>query len=358
MVQVIGTPVNGSDNTPSGFNPNKPYGVWGDSGTVLLGSGGNGVVGSSAAYTAIAGFSMANDPRAAGVFGTGPWVGVAGAVQGATSFPQDKVAVFGTASNERESIGTGVEGHGKIGVGGFGSGGGDGVFGFNDVLEGSAATFVKGAERPGTMAAVQIRNGMNGGEAAWLQIDNTANRYSVLKLSLLSDSGSNFFECHRPDGGRKCHIDKDGTFVSGSDFAEALPAVDHRDTYDPGDVLLLARDGSGVEKASEPSSNRIVGVYSPRPAIMGADKNGDTRVDPDDVPVAVLGIVATKVTAENGKIEVGDLLVTASAPGHAMKATRTMVNGVGIYPTGAILGKALQCLREERGKIKVLIMLQ
>jgi len=94
MVQVIGTPVNGTDNTPSGFNPNKPYGVWGDSGTVLLGSGGNGVVGSSAAYTAIAGFSMADDPRAAGVFGTSPRVGVAGVVQGATSFPNGKVGVF------------------------------------------------------------------------------------------------------------------------------------------------------------------------------------------------------------------------------------------------------------------------
>jgi hypothetical protein len=72
------------------------------------------------------------------------------------------------------------------------------------------------------MAAVQIRNGMNGGEAAWLEINNAANKYSVLKLSLASDSGSNFLECHRPDGSRKCHIDRDGTFVSGSDFAESL----------------------------------------------------------------------------------------------------------------------------------------
>jgi hypothetical protein len=75
-----------------GFDPNKPYWVWGDSGTVLLGSGGNGVVGSSAAYTAIAGFSMADDPRAAGVFGTGPRVGVAGVVQGATSTSRSSIS--------------------------------------------------------------------------------------------------------------------------------------------------------------------------------------------------------------------------------------------------------------------------
>jgi hypothetical protein len=213
MVQVVGTPVVGNDNTSSGFNPNRPYGVWGDSG-----SGGNGVVGSSATYTAIAGFSMADDPFAAGVFGTGPRVGVAGAVRGAGSFPDGKVGVFGTALG-REPDGTGVVGHGKVGVGGFSrSSGGDGVFGSNVVLEGSAATFVKAAERPGTMAAVQIRNGTDGGEAAWLEVTNASNEYAVLKLLLARASGSNFLECHRPDGKRKCHINKNGTFVSGSDF--------------------------------------------------------------------------------------------------------------------------------------------
>ena len=358
MVQVIGTPVTGSDNTPSGFNPNRPYGVWGDSGTVLLGGGGNGVIGSSAAYTAIAGFSMANDPRAAGVFGTGPWVGVAGAVQGATSFPVSKVGVYGTTTSEHGSDGTGVEGHGTVGVGGFGSRGGDGVFGSNDVLEGSAATFVKGAERPGTMAAVQIRNGMNGGEAAWLAVTNDSNKYAVLKLLLGRASESNFLECHRPDGSRKCHINKNGTFVSGSDFAEAFPTQEDQESFGSGDVLVLAADGSGVEKTSEPNSRRIVGVYSTRPGILGADKDGDTRVDSNDVPVAVVGIVATKVTAENGSIVVGDLLVTASTLGHAMKAKSTTINGVEIYPTGAILGKALEPLQESEGLIKVLVMLR
>ena len=90
----------------------------------------------------------------------------------------------------------------------------------------------------------------------------------------------------------------------------------------------------------------------------GFNPNKPYRVDPNDVPIAVLGIIATKVTAENGKIEVGDLLVTASTPGHAMKAKQIRINGVDIYPTGAILGKALQSLGEERGVIKVLIMLR
>jgi hypothetical protein len=120
----------------------------------------------------------------------------------------------------------------------------------------------------------------------------------------------------------------------------------------------LARDGSGVEKASEPNSRRIVGVYSTRPAILGADKDGDTRVESNDIPVAVLGIVATKVTTENGQIEVGDVLVTASTPAHAMKAKPVMIGGVEIYPTGAILGKALEPLHKPEGMIKVLVMLR
>ena len=41
----------------------------------------------------------------------------------------------------------------------------------------------------------------------------------------------------------------------------------------------------------------------------------------DEVPLAVIGIVPCKVTAEAGPIVAGDLLVTSSTPGHAMKAT-------------------------------------
>lgn len=40
-----------------------------------------------------------------------------------------------------------------------------------------------------------------------------------------------------------------------------------------------------------------------------------------EVPLAVVGIVPCKVTTENGPILVGDLLVTSSTPGYAMKCT-------------------------------------
>ena len=88
---------------------------------------------------------------------------------------------------------------------------------------------------------------------------------------------------------------------------------------------------------------------------------GDHAIDDaltGEVPVAITGIVPTKVTAENGSIQPGDLLVTASTPGMAMKALPLVISGVEIYPSGVILGKALEPLAGESGVINVLVTLQ
>ncbi len=51
-----------------------------------------------------------------------------------------------------------------------------------------------------------------------------------------------------------------------------------------------------------------------------------------------------------------DPLTTAATPGHAMKAAPVLVEGVPLYPTGAILGKALEPLAEGAGSIRVLLL--
>ena len=67
---------------------------------------------------------------------------------------------------------------------------------------------------------------------------------------------------------------------------------------------------------------------------------------------AIVGIVPCKVTAENGPISPGDLLVTSSVPGHAMRGTnRTRM-------LGAVVGKALESFREGKGVIQILVTLQ
>jgi hypothetical protein len=66
----------------------------------------------------------------------------------------------------------------------------------------------------------------------------------------------------------------------------------------------------------------------------------------------VVGIVPCKVSAENGPIEVGDLLVASATPGYAMKGTdRSKM-------LGAVVGKALEPLREGKGTVQVLVTLQ
>lgn len=71
-----------------------------------------------------------------------------------------------------------------------------------------------------------------------------------------------------------------------------------------------------------------------------------------EVPMAMVGRVPTKVSAENGSIKVGDLLVTSSTIGYAMKGTdRSQM-------LGAVIGKALGPLDAGTGVIEVLVTLQ
>jgi hypothetical protein len=66
----------------------------------------------------------------------------------------------------------------------------------------------------------------------------------------------------------------------------------------------------------------------------------------------MVGIVPTKVTAENGPIHRGDLLVTSSAAGYAMKGTDRE------RMLGAVIGKAMGNLDSGTGVIEVLVTLQ
>jgi hypothetical protein len=72
----------------------------------------------------------------------------------------------------------------------------------------------------------------------------------------------------------------------------------------------------------------------------------------NEIPLAVVGIVPCKVTTENGPIQIGDLLVTSSTPGRAMKGTdhSKLVR--------AVVGKALEPLADGLGIIQVLVTLQ
>ncbi len=66
--------------------------------------------------------------------------------------------------------------------------------------------------------------------------------------------------------------------------------------------------------------------------------------------LALMGRVKVKATVENGPIQVGDLLVSSSKPGYAMRCSEPSLCVIGV------IGKALEPLREGEGLIEVLVM--
>ena len=151
----------------------------------------------------------------------------------------------------------------------------------------------------------------------------------------------------------------------GADFAESIEPAGARESYEPGDVLVISLEKKRtVTHSVEPYSRRVAGIYSTKPGLLGSTYHmGDDPRMAQEIPMAIVGIVPCKVSAENGAIEIGDLLVTSSTPAHAMKGTDFS------RMLGAIVGKALQPFtpplgpdgkpdRRATGAIEVLVTLQ
>lgn len=182
-------------------------------------------------------------------------------------------------------------------------------------------------------------------------------------LDVLHTGPSGNIAIFRTSTGNKARIDRTGrgffnggTQIGGADVAEALAVEGSPARYRPGDVLVVStRSDARVTMTSEPYSTRVAGVYATRPGVLLTERPIDVSLE-DLVPVGVVGILPTRVSAENGAIWRGDLLVTATRRGHAMRARPVVVNGVRLYPTGAILGKALEEFRGPgTGMIRVLV---
>ena len=141
--------------------------------------------------------------------------------------------------------------------------------------------------------------------------------------------------------------------VGGADFAESMAVAGERNRYEPGDLMVIDISGNRRAKLSDRAYSPLVaGIYSTKPGVLASQYKMDDPNLTREVPLAIVGIVPCKVSAENGPIKVGDLLVTSSTPGYAMKVTdRSKM-------LGAIVGKALEPLRESKNVIQVLVTLQ
>ena len=139
----------------------------------------------------------------------------------------------------------------------------------------------------------------------------------------------------------------------GADFAESLPVKGDHSRYQAGDLLTIDPTGKRrLALAQAPYSTLVAGIYSTKPGVVASQHSLGDAIPGDEVPLAIVGIVPCKVTAENGPILAGDLLVTSSTPGRAMKGTDRA------RMLGAVVGKALEPLREGTGVIQVLVTLQ
>jgi len=142
----------------------------------------------------------------------------------------------------------------------------------------------------------------------------------------------------------------DGGWQGAADFAELMSTEGNPAAYEPGDVLVISAESDrSVALSSKPYSTMVIGIYSEEPGFVGSSHAMEEQRD-DEIPVAIVGIVPCKVSAENGPIHRGDLLTTSSTLGHAMKASEPKL--------GAILGKALGELESGTGVIDVLVTLQ
>jgi CSLREA domain-containing protein len=213
----------------------------------------------------------------------------------------------------------------------------------------------------------------------------------------------------RSDGSFNCGLGNPGPVnpPTAPCFNTGVPAdiaerIDASEALEPGDLVELDPENpKHYRKAREAYSTLIAGVISTDPGIiMGNQALSTPRVNPvlvepsysfdreetlpltlnlaelnestgllsgvsvaqvapywalldtkDDRPVlALVGRVPVRATTENGPIQSGDLLVSASKSGHVMRCPDAK------QCEGAIVGKALESLEQSTGVILMLIM--
>ncbi|MBI4992556.1 MAG: hypothetical protein HZC26_00220 [Candidatus Magasanikbacteria bacterium] len=128
-----------------------------------------------------------------------------------------------------------------------------------------------------------------------------------------------------------------------SDVAEYVNLV-IGETAEAGDVLVVDKvNYNHYKKSSAINMKEVAGVISDTGAfIMGA--SGEGRA-----PLALAGLVKVKITDENGPVEVGDYLTTASKPGYAMRFD------VDAGVSAGLVGMALEPWASGDGKITILV---
>lgn len=347
-------------NNGSGSNG---YGIWGThagAGSGVYGSspngtgvngfsaGGKGIYGGSTTGTGI--FATSND-GVAGLFDISNSNSYSDAVFASNAGYGNGITSIGTYGNGILGIGNDIYGTGILGIN---NAGGEAILGFTISDIGSAVV----GRNDGTYAAVRGFNTSNNGIGILAIANSWGATNGTALIAELEGSNAGNTAIFKANNNNVARIDNTGkgffnggTQMGGADIAEYFDVEGDCKKYEPGDVLIISQNSDRmVEKSSTPYSNLIAGVYATKPGVLLTEKNAEQDALELMVPMGVIGVLPTKVCLEGGAIKRGDLLVTSSLTGVAMKADLIKVK------VGQVLGKALQSFSENGvGKINVLV---
>ncbi len=291
--------------------------------------------GTSSSSHAVRGEHSATSGTGAGVYGkTASTVSSANGVLGevtSTSPGGFSAGVKGT------NAGTGGSG---IGVWGYQAGDGWGVYG--EVADDGIGVYGVASDA-GTGGQFEAADG---GNALIADLGgSTASTTTTNNIAIFRDAGTRRARIDRTGKG----FFNGGTQASGADVAEAFAVVGDIANYEPGDVLVIASGHKRtVEKCSKAYATSVLGVHATKPGMLLTERDIDADMT-DLVPMGVVGVLPTKVTSQGGAIKAGDLLVTSSKMGYAMKGDSRKMK------LGMVIGKALEDFDGKEGIINVFV---
>jgi hypothetical protein len=280
------------------------------------------------------------------------------------------------AVSGRSYIGVAVQGTalsaGGVAVNGVSEGQGTGVRGqcLGETLDGNNCDGVRGLSSHGIgVHGVGVVGGWFQGGLQGVRVDarvavgSASNHLAVVNIHNFGDNGSvgNLINASVPTPGDPAanHVFRvdgvgrvfaDGGYsTGGADVAEYVPATE---SLEPGDVAEIdAVHGKALRKSSRANSSAVAGVVSTQPGLTLNGSMSEQETQKGMPRLALVGRVPVKTTNENGAIHAGDLLVSASRPGHAMRALENPL-------PGTVIGKAMESLEDESGVIEMLVMLR
>ncbi|NTW27219.1 MAG: hypothetical protein HGA36_02775 [Candidatus Moranbacteria bacterium] len=146
------------------------------------------------------------------------------------------------------------------------------------------------------------------------------------------------------DGTNAAYVNNSNAWTNGSaDYAEYFytKSID----LQSGDVVCVdTQNANGVKRCENSGDNNVMGIVSTSPSVLGNAPEGREN-DKNYIITAMLGQVPGKVSSENGAIQIGDNLTSASAGGYMRKANAGE----------ATVGIAMQNFADGKGIIQVLI---